>query len=550
MSKGAAIANALAQGINGYFRGMDYTLRAEREKEDAGFRNDERNRQRQEWAAADKLETDLKDAAADRVTMQGTVTEGGGQKLLNTDPSQAAAIQDTLAAEAELKGEAAPTQRQGSAITGKLSTGSEITDTPADVGQANTPDARNERIAGALRKNGKIERAVSMESSMLDQQAKRLGLDSAQAQFADEQFNRKLNDTFATNPDWTTAAAKVLTETQVSGLSGVTVVPKLSADGKKVEFVGTKDGAEGRTLASFANTDEGRAKFLAQAMRAPLHTKIGFLVEGFRADRAQANADRDFDLRKQGQENDQQYRQRMLSFQAAQEGRARQSHAAAMEDAKIPPAVKLQAQTLAKQMEGVSTALNKAMAEGMFDPNNPNSAALLKTQADLGIAYQKLLTPYTPKTGGASGVPDASVFDKPAGAAAPAAAPAPSSVPQRPGAAQGPMVGMFGGAVPPPQASAPAAPARAPATVAEILAGPSASGSIAAGAQQRAQVVEALAAQVKSAQAAVAETARANPQAVGASMQQVTAARAELNAALQGMNEQQARQVLAAVGLQ
>lgn len=446
MSKGAAIANAVAQGINGYFRGMDYNLRTEREKEDAQFRNEMRNRQRKEWADADKLDTDLKDAAAPRTAMQGTVTEASGQKILNTDPAQAAAMQDTLAAEAELKGEAAPTQRQGTAITGNLSKGSEITDTPVDLAKVNSKDAQNERIAGALRGNGKIERAVSMENSMLDQQAKRLGLDSAQAQFADEQFNRKLNDTFASVPDWKEAGAKVLSETQVGGLAGVTVVPKISADGKTVEFMGTKEGAEPRKLASFPNSDEGKAKFLAQAMRAPLATKVGFLVEGFRADRAQANADREFDLRKTGQENDQQYRQRMLGFQAAQEGRARQVHAAAMEDAKIPPAVKLQAQTLAKQMEGVGTALNKAMAEGLFDPTNPNSAKLIETQAALQLKYAQLLKPYTP--GGKDNADPLGLGGpQPAAGGAPAAstAPAASAPPQRPvaggmqGATQQPM---------------------------------------------------------------------------------------------------------------
>ena len=82
-----------------------------------------------------------------------------------------------------------------------------------------------------------------------------------------------------------------------------------------------------------------------------------------RADKAtaQANTDRDFELRKKESESNSEYRRRTLEIQGAQEARAGALHKIIMEDAKIPPAVKLQATTLAKQMEGIGNALNKAI---------------------------------------------------------------------------------------------------------------------------------------------------------------------------------------------
>lgn len=131
-------------------------------------------------------------------------------------------------------------------------------------------------------------------------------------------------------------------------------------------------------------------------MRAPVETKIGWIVEEAKAQQVQANADRDFDLRRRETENNMQYRNRMLAIQQAQEGRAAAQHRAAMEDAKIPPAVKLNAQALAEQIKSVDSALNKSMAEGMFDPNNPGTQKLQEQRAALSIQYRRLLDPYIP----------------------------------------------------------------------------------------------------------------------------------------------------------
>jgi len=194
----------------------------------------------------------------------------------------------------------------------------------------------------------------------------------------------------------------------------MTVTPRPSADGKKVDFVA--QGADGapRVLASFDNTDTGKAQFLQRVMRSKPETKIGWIVESEKAKQSQANADRDFDLRKRETESQLQYRDRMLAIQQSQEARARATHGAAMQDAKIPPAVKLNAQALAEQIKAVDTALNKSMAEGMFDPNNPGAQKLIEQRATLSLQYQRLLTPYIPGAEKASADPLGLMGEQPA----------------------------------------------------------------------------------------------------------------------------------------
>ena len=410
----SGLASFLVGMGGGYIKSKDKQFERDRQAKEDAWMEEQRGRQRASWSKEDKLSTDLADAAAPRTTMQGTVTESGGQKLFSADPAQAAQLKGMAEGIADLEGTGPVTQQPGAAITGNMSKGHQITTAPVDAAKLNDPNARNQRVTDALMQNGQVERALTMETNVLDQKAKRLGLDVAELKFADEQFNRTLGEKFANTPDWTQAAAQVLSDTQVGGLAGIGVKPVPSKDGKKVDFVGQGPDGNARVLATFDNSDAGKAQFMQRVMRAPVETKIGWIVEEAKARQVQANSDRDFDLRKQESENAQQYRTRMLGIQQAQEARAQAVHRTTMDDAKIPSGVKMQAASLAKQIENIGTALNKAMAEGQFDPNNPGTARLLAQQADLGISYQKLLQPYTPGAAAgpsaATGLPDASVF--------------------------------------------------------------------------------------------------------------------------------------------
>jgi hypothetical protein len=396
------MAAFLAGFGKGYLGAKDKEAERKRQEQEDAWRNEQRDRQRGEWKEADQLKTDLKDAAATREVQQGTITESGGQNVFSQNPAQAASLRDMMAAEAELRGDTV-TQQAGTAVTGTMARGHQITTAPVDAAKVNNPTARNQRIIDALMRNGQIERAATMENTLLDQTAKRLGLQREELKFADEQFNRKLTETFSGSGDWTQNAAKVMTDTQIDGLAGMTVTPKLSVDGKTVTFVGVSQDGKTSDLATFDNTPEGKARFLQHAVRAPAETKIGWLYEQSQSDKTAAKetkADerwqKDFDLRKQESESNMAYRQRMLQIQGAQEARAAAVHRVTMESAKIPPAVKMQAESLAKQIEGVNSALNKAMAEGSFDPNNPGTKQLLERQAVLGIQYSKAIEPYVP----------------------------------------------------------------------------------------------------------------------------------------------------------
>lgn len=149
------------------------------------------------------------------------------------------------------------------------------------------------------------------------------------------------------------------------------------------------------------------------------------------------------DVAKEGA--DQKHRSQMLGIQAGQETRARELHKIAMEDSKIPAAVKLQATSLAKQMENIGTSLNKAMAEGQFDPNNAGTKSLLEKQADLGIQYERLLAGYIPKgKDQPTGLPDASAFAAQPAPAATAQQPARPTAPPAPGMQMGDYLNSIG----------------------------------------------------------------------------------------------------------
>lgn len=418
MSRG--MVSFLAGMGSGYLKAKDNEHERGRQAKEDAWREEQRGRQRTEWQKADNLDSDLR-AAANPVSQGAVVTDDAGSNAFTKDKDAAAMMADMSNA----KNTGMEVQRATRVVD------QTYTD-PAKAGEAakmaTAPEARNARVADTLMKHGQIERAATMENVTLEQKAKRLGLEVAELKFADDQFNRQLGQTFAETPDWTQAAAQVLTKTQVGGLAGVTVQAVPSQDGKTVDFVGQGQDGKQKVLATFDNTDAGKAHFLQRVMRAPVETKVGWIMEDVKEKQAQANADRafglqqdQFDLQKRETENNMQYRNRMLAIQQAQEGRARAQHKAVIEDAKIPPAVKMQAATLAKQMESANAALNKAMAEGMFDPANPGTASLLKQQADLGMQYQKLLQPYTPS---ASTAPDAGLPSKDIFAAKPAQPPA------------------------------------------------------------------------------------------------------------------------------
>jgi hypothetical protein len=167
------------------------------------------------------------------------------------------------------------------------------------------------------------------------------------------------------------------------------------------EVVDPVTGTKSQVISIVGAKGEVIVPNLDQALRAYLSPSERYSQNrGDRQDaQGQANWQQSFDLTKLKGENDEKYRARLLSIQGAQEERAQAVHKIAMNDAKIPAAVKMQATALAEEMKSISTAINKAMAEDRFDPKSDNAQALLAQQTTNRNRYSELMRPYTPGAG-------------------------------------------------------------------------------------------------------------------------------------------------------
>ena len=296
----------------------------------------------------------------------------------------------------------------------------------ANAMEQNKPEARRTRMADlAMQGNTYASTALSNDASIRN--------NTAQASIAEQTLaDRVTARSIQTLADFD-AVGTYISDTPADNNGGKfkgKFMP--SADGKTQIFNRLNDdGTYTPTQRVFPNTPGGleQAKdALAGAMTPDQRREQARYLREREQD--QANKDRDFDLRKKESESTADYRTRTLAIQGAQEARAGSLHKLAMEDAKIPPAVKLQATSLAKQMEGIGSALNKAMAEDNFNPQSDNAKRLLEQQAALGIQYANLLKDFVPAAKTGTGLPDASVFDK----KPPAAAPAPAAPAAKPAA--------------------------------------------------------------------------------------------------------------------
>jgi hypothetical protein len=644
---GAAIGIGLAAMGNAFMKSYNDTTernrRQEIEDEDRAWKKEEREAARADRAANKKLDTEMRDALAPRVTMAGTVTQGSDGKLFSASTENAAEMQQTLANEAELRGESAPTQEPGVAVTGRMTQGHQIatggpavTMTGAAVkpgvavtgrmtqghqiatggpavtmtGAAvnpNDPAARDERALQVLRANGQWKEAMAMETAIMDQKAKRIGLESDEFKFLDEKANREMMEHLQGGKNWWEGAAKFITNTKAGPLKDIKAEAKLSKDGKTVEMFAVMPDGSKQPTGTYPANYQGLEQFIQKFGSIPLEVRLRLLSENRKAAQDQ--------LESQSKNN--LYEAQAGYYKAA----AGVKDAETKEDAKIPAAVKLEASSLAKQIEDISAALNKSMAEGSFDANNPGTKLLLEQQSALRIQYRRVITPYKPGAGasadplGLNKPPPAAVPGQQA-QAAPAATTASSTrvTPQmqasrdrdrlailqselaaaqkrlaggdpraqgdvqalqaelgRMSATQPAMVKgltpakatpqaapMAQAAAAPAQASAPVAPTAAtmqaarpaPPSVAQVLAGPSASPEMVAIFQKRASAIEAAASEVKVAQADVVSAAKAGNQAgVKQAMDKAAAAGDRLRQMLSSMNQQQAAIVMKAVGL-
>ena len=284
-------ASFLAGMGGGYIKAKDKEYERERQAKEDAWREEQQGWQRADRAEKDALRTSMKDAFADRSTIEGTAVTSTTGTNLYKDPAQAQAAADDARIEAEMRGESpsAVATMQATGITGNMSKGHKITTEPVDLASLNSRDAKMARGVNALMAAGYPEMAISMENTVMENQAKKLGLNVAQLKFADDQFNRKMQETLSREGDFWGNASQVLTDTSLGGLAGVQVKPVVSADGKTVQLVGVKDGKE-QVMFSAPNTAEGQLAFVQRISKADPATKIGWLKEGVDREAAQAKA--------------------------------------------------------------------------------------------------------------------------------------------------------------------------------------------------------------------------------------------------------------------
>lgn len=292
----------------------DAEKKARQDKEDA-WRDEMRENQRAEIARANADRQGMRDAGAERTTMQGTVTQAGDNKYLNADPVQAAKMQEMLAAEAEMTGGPAPTQQAGTGITGAMARGHQITTEPVDLKAINGPEARAGRFQAELERQGKPLDAMNMSNAVMENKAKALNLDVAQLKHLNTTYNNKVMSRLnAPGGTIFENAAKLASDVQFGGLEGTVARVEVSADGKTVSIIGSRDGVDAPPM-SFPNNATGRMQLSQSFMRVDEATQAAYLRYEAEREQAQAkdaqtqtNSDRDFELRMQ------QHRQQTLSM--------------------------------------------------------------------------------------------------------------------------------------------------------------------------------------------------------------------------------------------
>lgn len=253
---------------------QDRRRRQRIEDEDRAWKQEDREALRQERAEKAQLKRDLSDAAAPRTTMAGTVTQSDAGQVFSATPENARLMQETLAAEAELRDGPAPTQQAGYAITGPMSKGHQIAKGVAPEGAADSEDSQNKRTFDAYRRNGLPDKAMQMEESIIGLKAKRLGLQTDEYNHLNARLNSEMDA--AINGDgssvWFENAKRRVNES----FKDVKLDFKLSADGKTVELFAVKPDGTKQSTGVYPSDASGGVQYVNQYARLPVETKAKF----------------------------------------------------------------------------------------------------------------------------------------------------------------------------------------------------------------------------------------------------------------------------------
>lgn len=263
---------------------------------------------------------------------------------------------------------------------------------------ANTPAAKRRRVLSVIEAQDPVRAATTRATLAQSDEVEKLT--------AAQQFARAAAGSFLNGGGWS-GFAKFATdqyqddnlyEAQEDGKGGATIVQK-SADGKEI----------GRM--TFASPHDAVAYAVGQAdpSRWVSYKQQEAALASQAADR---QADREYrrDVLNETKRNNMAVEG--LSGERISAAGARGSDADGL---KLPQAVKLRHDAIAKQLETINSAVTKAQAEGMWDPNSPNAKDLMTRQAALQLQSRQLLEPYL--SGGVGAADPLGVRKPPTGAA-------------------------------------------------------------------------------------------------------------------------------------
>jgi hypothetical protein len=288
------MASFLAGFGNSYQKASRQAIEDERQAKMDKILTDRADRETTEWEKKQTIEKGMADAYATRTVEQGTVTEAsmadGGtmQRMFSKDPGQAAALKETMDAEAELRGSGPSVQQQGHAITGAMSKGHEIKTGQMPLpkmSDLNSQEAQDQRAVQVLRQHGKPLEAIQLRTSMTAEKAAQIGLKEKEYEWGITEFNKRISERLKSAPNEWAGVAQILSETQVGGLAGVKVEDVVSKDGKTREYIGTFPDGTKKVLRSVENTTAGLLQLKREIYQAKPETQISWLTEDLKREK-------------------------------------------------------------------------------------------------------------------------------------------------------------------------------------------------------------------------------------------------------------------------
>lgn len=270
---GVYLAQGLANASNTFLNSYNQTkkeIEAKKERdEEKAWRDEQRNQQRAEWAANDKLRTSLADAAAPAQVDAGyQVTDAAGSNAFTKDADAAAMMTDMVSGQQ-------PTLAGATRVQGQTYT---------DAAQAkkaeetyNSPVARLDRMGDSAMS---IDPAtgISLKNAAGTAQKNQIEIDKKMQQEADETYNRVLLERLSGSENWWDGAAEIMSAPP-GGIQVPPVKAVVSSDGKTVSMVTTDADGKEKVLKTLPTDPTGQQQFVQQAMRADPVTKLRWLSE-------------------------------------------------------------------------------------------------------------------------------------------------------------------------------------------------------------------------------------------------------------------------------